>query len=480
MQHDVLIGEIEAWLIDETLVVPDIVTLFKSLCTRLHGVGLPLDRAAVSWPTLHPLFTAEQIFWRRGEEAELFQYPHGPGPGEGYLASPFHHAHRNGLTRLRRRLSGPESLVDFPVLEELRGKGFTDYLLTATRMNIGRVEEYLDQGVVLMASWATRREGGFSGDDIVALSRIQKLFAVACHASIQMRVMEALAGAYLGPHAARHVLSGDTRLGDGERLRAVVWLSDLRGSTWLSGAMDPEDYLAYLSKYYACTAEPVIDAGGDIIDFIGDAVLAVFPLDGDAGAPEAAAAATRAMDAALDRLAAYRRAEGTREMQFSIALAMGEIMFGNIGVPARLSFSAIGSAINVVSRLDALSKSVGRAVLATEDVARLAPERWAQLGRFDLPGLDDALPVYAPADGRDAFDNATLRLRLRDGLAAEKRFVNRERQVWRACDRSSLSPCSPPVPRPRRGSWGPTPAGRRSRVGPSTSIARTRRRRPSA
>lgn len=417
MQHDVLTGEIEAWLIERTLAVPDIVELFGDLCVRLHGAGIPLDRAALSWPTLHPLFQAEQIFWRREQGAELHQHREEMLRGEAYLRSPFHHAHKHNLERLRRRLTVPETLLDFPVLLELQQAGFTDYLLTATRMSIGRVDSYDGGEVGLMASWATRREGGFSPSDVVALSRIQKVFAVACHASIQMRVMEALADAYLGPTAARRVLAGDTRLGDGERIRAVVWFSDLRGSTWLSGTMRPEDYLAYLSDYYACSAEPVIAEGGDIIDFIGDAVLAIFPVRGDIGGPEAVRAATRAMNAALDRLDAYRAGGKGPEMQFSIALAMGEIMFGNIGVPSRLSFSAIGSVVNTVSRIDLMTKDLGRAVLVTEEIAGVDPEAWTPLGAWPLADLDRPVRLFAPASGRDRFDNDELRGRLKARLA---------------------------------------------------------------
>lgn len=417
MQHATLIGEIEAWLLAETLKAPDIVRLFDSLCIRLHGAGLPLDRAALTWPTLHPLFQAEQIFWRRGEPAKLEQYAHGLGRSEAFTRSPFAHALENGLTRLRRRLTGPEALTDFPVLAELREKGFTDYLLTATDFHIARVGEFAGGQAGIMASWATRREGGFSADDMVALTRIQTVFAVACHASIQMRIMEALAGAYLGPTAARRVLAGDTKLGDGEMIRAVVWFSDLRGSSWLAERMPPDTYLSYLADYYACSAEPVLDAGGEVLDFIGDAVLGIFPVRGDLGGPEAVRAATRAAEAALDRLEAYRARDGATEMQFSIALALGEVMFGNIGVAARLSFSAIGSVVNTVTRIDRLSKELGRAVLVTPEIAQVEPERWVPVGPRKVTEDGKATPIFARACERDRFDAADLRARLARRLA---------------------------------------------------------------
>lgn len=418
MQHDTLIAEIEGWLLDSALEGPDIHPLFESLCHRLHAAGLPLDRAALSWPTLHPLFQAEQLFWTRGETARLLQYPHSAERSEAYLASPFHHVLAHDLDRLRRRLEGPGALIDFPVLADLQAAGFTDYLMTATPLGIARVSRAMKDGRPgIIASWATRRPGGFSADDIVALSRIQKSFAVACHAAIQMRVMEALAAAYLGPTAGARVLSGNTRLGDGEMIRAVVWFSDLRGSTMLSGQLGPQTYLDFLRDYYDCTAGAVIAEGGEVLDFIGDGVLAIFPLRSEIGAPEAVRAATRAMETALARLDARRDGGAEPAMQFSISLALGEVMFGNIGVPARLAFSAIGAVVNTVTRIDRLTKELGRAVLVTGDIAAVEPARWTGLGTRMLEGSAEPVAVFARAAGTDRFDYTALQARLRAARA---------------------------------------------------------------
>ncbi len=418
MQHEILIEEIEAWLLEQALRDPAIVPLFDSLATRLRGAGIPLDRAALSWPTLHPLFQAEQIYWYRDQGAKLFQYPHRAELSETFLTSPFYHIITNDLSRLRRPLVGPGALLDFPVLQELHDEGYTDYFMTATNFRIARVESYQGGATGIMASWTTKRPGGFTGDDIIALSRIQKVFAVACHASIQMRVMEALGEAYLGPTAGRRVLSGLNRLGDGEVIKAVVWYSDLRGSTFLSSHMDPMAYLRYLKAYYACTAEPVIAEGGEVLDYIGDGVLAIFPLKGDIGGPDAVRAATRAMEQALACLDAYRAQEDAQEMQFSISLAMGEMMFGNIGVASRLSFSAIGEVVNAVTRIDDLTKTLGRSVLVTDEIAAVEPDRWVSLGHQFLPDLNRPVRIHARACHKDVFDDAALKARLHAQVAS--------------------------------------------------------------
>ena len=414
MSHATLIAEVEDWLIDEALHDPDIVELFGTLCTRLHAAGLPLERAALSWPTLHPLFQSEQIYWRLGGGAELFQYRHDAVSSGAFEESPFYHVLINGLSRLRRRLEGPEALLDFPVLEDLAEAGFTDYLMTATRFRIADVEAYRGGSSGIRASWSTRRADGFSERDLEALSRVQRVFAVACHAAIQKRVMVNLAAAYLGETAAARVLNGEVRRGDGERIRAVVWFSDLRGSTRLSNLMAPEDYLAMLRGYYDCTAQSVIDEGGEILDFIGDGVLAIFPVRGDTGGPEAVRAASRATEAALARREEWL--ESTPEMPgeaearppqgrlaVSISMTLGEVMFGNIGVPSRLTFSVIGHAVNKVARLDDLSKQVGRSVLATKAVADVDPRQWESAGAWKLLDYENPVELFVRKDDRDAF-----------------------------------------------------------------------------
>ncbi|MGM0586728.1 MAG: adenylate/guanylate cyclase domain-containing protein, partial [Pseudomonadota bacterium] len=237
MTHATLTADIERWLLDESLFDPDVVELFGDLCTRLDAIGIPLERAALSWPTLHPLFQAEQIYWRRAGGAKLVQYRHDVEMTEAFVQSPFHHVLVNELPRLRRRLEGPETMADFPVLRELQEKGYTDYLMTSTSFRIADVESYRGGRSGIMASWSTRRPGGFADADLDAVDRVQKVFAVAAHVAIQKRVMSNLAQVYLGATAARRVLSGVVRRADGERIRAVIWHSDLRGSTRMSSTL---------------------------------------------------------------------------------------------------------------------------------------------------------------------------------------------------------------------------------------------------
>ncbi len=408
MSHSTLISELETWLIEEALGDPEIVGLFDTLCRRLHAVGIPVERAVLSWPTLHPLFRAEQVFWWLERGANLEQYYHSSAGNEHWLASPFYHALCNRLPRLRRRLDGENALLDFPVLEEIAGQGYTDYLLTTASFRIAEFADFDGGTTGIAASWSTTRDGGFSDADLEALSRIQQVFAVACQASIQKRVMTNIANAYLGPTAGWRVLSGDIQRGDGERISAVVWFSDLRGSTRLSDEMAPDDYLALLNKYFECTAAPVIEHGGEILNFIGDGVLAIFPIEGADGAAEAVGRATAAVDEALSRRVEVIDAGTPADapLEFGIGLDIGELMFGNIGVPHRLAFSGIGRVVNGVQRIESTTKKVGRPVLATAALAAVSPDDWVSAGRHGFAGLDGEIELFAytpaAAQGRNA------------------------------------------------------------------------------
>lgn len=401
MSHAVLIEEIEAWLIDKALGDPDIVILFQRLCERLAGAGVPLDRAALSWPTLHPLFRAEQIFWNNVDGAHLEQHSHANRHSNAWLRSPFYYVIQRQLAMFRRRLTGEDAMADFDVLKDLQAKGFTDYLMTSSDFRIGEVAAFEDQRTGTLASWATKRTGGFTDADIRALGRIQKSFAVACRVAIQRRVTTNLMNTYLGPTAGKKALSGDIQRGDGEEIRAVVYYADLRGSTRMSNDMEADAYLALLKAYYDCVAQPVLDEGGEILDYIGDAVLAIFPVRGETGLPEAARAATRAMEKAL---ILREENEAKDKMRFCISMAVGDVMFGNVGVSERLSFSVIGKVVNQVARMDDISKVLGRSVLVTPEIANIDRKRWVSLGEQTLVGIADPVEMCARLCEIDAFE----------------------------------------------------------------------------
>ena len=405
-----LIAEIGEWLIDQALAEPDIAAMFQQTCQRLDGAGVPLGRARLTWRTLHPLFRAETVLWRRHEGVEFEQFRHAEEASDEWLRSPMKYMLDSRIDTLRRHLDGPNERIDFDMTRDLKAAGYTDYLAVITgldgqdaapgadRVLFSGPGEDTDDGKGIIVTWAADRPGGFSDDDIRALQEIQRRFAVACKTVIQSRIARTVTETYLGREAGREVLSGSIKLGDGRRLQAVVWYADLRRSTPMADAMPAEDFLRMLNEYFVHTAGAVLAEGGEVLDFIGDAVLAIFPYDCEVTAAEASARARRAMSAAFANLARHngeRTTNALPALEFGVGLQAGEVTFGNIGVDARLTFSAIGSAINEAARIEHMTKTVGLPGLATERVARHEPEAWISVGEHSLTGISAPCELFA-------------------------------------------------------------------------------------
>ncbi|MEM1316772.1 MAG: adenylate/guanylate cyclase domain-containing protein, partial [Pseudomonadota bacterium] len=261
MAGQTIINEIGEWLIDQALSEPEIVSMFEALCNRLYAAGVPVTRARLTWPTLHPLFQAETILWKMGADTEFEQFRHQDEASEQWLASPMHYMLERDLDMLRRNLDGPNELVDFPILEELREAGYTDYFLKSTPFH-GRVRPKARNDSGILVTWSCSREGGFSDDDLLALAKIQRRLATAVKNAAQQRIANNITETYLGRHAAREVLDGAIKLGDGRETQAIVWYADMRDSTALADTMKPDDFLEMLNDYFDCTAGPPIENGG--------------------------------------------------------------------------------------------------------------------------------------------------------------------------------------------------------------------------
>jgi adenylate cyclase len=391
-----LISEITDWLVDQSLGEPDIVELFEGVCNRLYGIGIPVRRAVLMWSTLHPLFQAESVTWLRGSPAELGQFPHQDQISEQWLRSPMQHMLANGLPLIRRRLTGPDAVLDFGITRDLLDEGYTDYLALGTDL-FSRATLSNRERRGIFVTWASDRPGGFSDGDLASLQRIQRRLAIACKTVIQTRISRNIAEAYLGRGTGQRVLSGSIRLGDGEHTRALVWYSDLRSSTRLAETMPSAEFLELLNVYFECSARPAISAGGEVLAFVGDAVLAIFPLENEKELPELTRRVTAALNQSLmlaDQANGERAAKNLEPIRFGIALNVGTVMYGNIGVPERLAFSAIGPTVIEVSRIEKLTKTIGARVLATRQLAQIEPHLWSSVGAHRLEGVGEPQELF--------------------------------------------------------------------------------------
>ena len=399
MTDRTLVNGITEWLVDQSLAEPDIVGMFEALCNRIHAIGIPLGRARLTWPTLHPLFQAETILWKRGQTTEFEQFLHQETESEEWLRSPMKYVFDNDVSVLRRNLDGPNKLLDFPVLEDVAAQGMTDYLLIRTGLSVKNSTATTGQmGIITI--WSADRAGGFTNEELEALQKIQRRFAVACKTVIQSRISRNISETYLGKEAGGRVLAGSIRRGDGRETKAVVWYNDMRNSTALADTMPGAEFIQLLNVYFDCTATPVIEAGGEVLDFIGDGVLAIFPYQDAEEQKVAIASATTALRnviKARDALNEKRLEQGLFPIRFGIGLNTGTVMFGNIGVAQRLSFSVIGPTVNEVSRIEALTKATGMDALVTKEIVAFDPENWVSIGSQRLSGVSEEMELFTLA-----------------------------------------------------------------------------------
>jgi adenylate cyclase len=390
---------ISDWLVHETLGDRPLEELVSGCCERLWAAGVPLYRVVVALPTLHPLYAAYGVLWTRGKGVSRFEQDRAGLALPYYTRSPFAYLVRHDLPFVRRRIEGAAAADDFPILAELRAEGVTDYAAVRIRMSTVSGGDPRFNGV--MASWATDTPGGFSDGHLTAVQRLLQSLAVACKVRLTEGMTRNVLVAYLGREAGERVLRGTIGRGDGATIRSAIWFSDLRDSTPLAERLTRDEFIAALNCYFDATAGAVMAEGGEVLRFIGDAVLAIFPIGGDpaSAACRRAVAAARAACARLAASNESRQARGEPRLAFGLGLHVGDLMFGNIGVPERLEFSVIGPAANEVARLESASKGLGRTVLATRAFAEQLDQPWEPLGPQVLRGVGDPIDVFAMPEG---------------------------------------------------------------------------------
>lgn len=362
--------------------------LMREGCRRLVEAGLPLLRVVIGVRALHPQVYGRQTTWERGCDCVTHvEREHGVEATATYLKSPVRLI-RSGGGPLRRRLEGPDAALDFPVLEELKALGATDYLILPLRRD-GERSSFI--------SLATDRPGGFTAAHVLAIEGLAPVLALVTELLSAQRMARDLLNVYLGQEAAKRVLQGDIRRGTGEAIRAVLWNCDLKGFTTLSDTTPPAELIALLDSYFEAMARPVEARGGEVLKFIGDGILAIFRpgAEGDAGAAGQALAAAEEALANLATLNAGRRSSGKAPLMTKIALHIGEMVFGNVGATDRLDFTVIGPAVNAVARVQGRCGDLDEPVLATERFAALVPGCLVSRGFHALRGLSTETELFA-------------------------------------------------------------------------------------
>ncbi|HEX2887553.1 adenylate/guanylate cyclase domain-containing protein [Vineibacter terrae] len=382
------IKAIVEWLADgaRTAAAPQLVLL--ELCERMVEAGVPLWRTAAFVRTLHPQIMGRRFLWVPDAGVTVSEAPHDLLATPTYRDSPVARVCLSGQG-LRRRLADPACPIDLNTLAELREEGVTDYVATPL---------IFTDGAVHAATWTTRTPGGFSDAHIAAIESVVAPLARVAEVRALRRLAGNLLDTYVGHQAGERILSGHIRRGDSEAIAAAIWLSDMRGFTMMADRLPPKTTIDLLNRYFDCQIPAIAERGGEVLKFMGDGLLAIFPIEGH----DTDAVCRRALDAARQAREDIAGLDGwdngTNGPRFGLALHLGEVLYGNIGGGERLDFTCIGPAVNMAARIERLAAALGRTVLASSRFARECQADMAGVGDFVLPGISETQAIYGLAE----------------------------------------------------------------------------------
>jgi adenylate cyclase len=386
-------GAVAGWLVDGARSASQPPQIMTQLCERLMAVGIPLWRTALFVRTLHPQVMGRRLLWQVDTGVRVSEAGFERLAEADYLTSLVVHVYSTG-TPLRRHLAAADCPNDFPILDEFRAEGVTDYLASPLIFTNSEIH---------VATWTTRQPGGFTEAQLAGIETVVAPLARLTEVYALRRTASNLLDAYVGRQAGERILAGHIRRGDTEAIGAVIWLSDMRGFTALADALPPPMLIALLNNYFDCQVAAIAGHGGEVLKFMGDGLLAIFPVGGSAeevrAACEAALAAARVARARIAASDAFAAALGGGDQpRFGLALHVGEVLFGNIGGGNRLDFTCIGPAVNLAARIEGLTGRTGHPILASDEFARHCGHELAPAGEFSLRGFGAAQAVFRLVD----------------------------------------------------------------------------------
>jgi adenylate cyclase len=374
------------WLVNDTRNERFIDNILVELCERLNVAGVPVARATFHFRTNHPQWIGARLLWRRGMiEADIDTLAYGIENTPAFLESPLRKVFDGGQ-EIRQHIESIDEPT-FVLYEELREEGLTDYIAWPVDHTLGKRH---------IATFATDRAGGFEDWHVTFLRDLLPALSLVTEIRLKNILARTLLETYVGPHASEQILAGATTRGSGMTVSAAIMICDLRDFTSLSDMWPRDEVIELLNAYFDAVSAPIEEHGGEILKFMGDGMLAIFPLDN----PDACNALLRAIQegrAAMAALNVINAQNGLPVLGYGVGVHVGDVMYGNIGSQKRLDFTVIGPAVNVASRLESLTKEVGRPVLLSKAFARMAgsESELESLGTFPLRGLGEPVDVFA-------------------------------------------------------------------------------------
>jgi len=386
------------WLNNRAFDDWDVPSLQSELIDHLTSFGMAFHRMHIGLPMLHPLYCVGAYTWSPDKGVVVDTFPRGVSQMQAWIESPTKPFFDNGDEEGRIRIAAGGASDRFPILRAAAEGGATDYFLQLTNFRDRALPADKQEGVVL--SWMSSAPGGFSDTDLALLRRLRLPLSAQLKNLTYRRLVDDILNAYLGSYSGQRVIDGQIQRGDGDVIDAVILFCDLRGSSKLAERYDLAGFLSVLNDYYEITAGAVIKGGGEVLRYIGDASLAIFPFERYAAEQDACQAA---LDVALNAVArgrtlnAERAALGEPEIAFGIGLHSGEVMYGNIGTKERIEFTVIGKAANEAARIEAQCAALNETILVSDIFAKALKRPWRSHGEFALRNIGRSIEILSPS-----------------------------------------------------------------------------------
>ncbi|HUZ33966.1 MAG TPA: adenylate/guanylate cyclase domain-containing protein [Xanthobacteraceae bacterium] len=373
------------WLAGGAVSGPNSEDVLAQLCERLVECGVPLWRAAVFVTTLHPDVMGRRFLWQADSGVTTSNALFAILETDDYRQSPFATVYATRVP-LRRHLAESNCPLDFAVLKDLKAEGATDYAAFPL---------IFTDGTIHVSTWSTQQPGGFTPKQFVDLEAVILPLARVAEIRALRRTAGNLIDTYVGHQTGERIMAGKIRRGYVEAIRAAIWLSDMRGFTALSERAPPQVVIDVLNRYFGCQVPPILEHGGEVMKFMGDGLLAIFPIANDADADEVCRKTLACARDFRKRIAELPApADGETAIRFGLALHVGEVMYGNIGGGNRLDFTCIGPAVNLAARLEKVASKLGEAVVASADFASRRPDDFRHLGEHSVAGFAAPQTVF--------------------------------------------------------------------------------------
>ncbi|MBG0511622.1 adenylate/guanylate cyclase domain-containing protein [Agrobacterium sp. MOPV5] len=376
------------WLMSGTQDEPFIDNILAELCERLRAAAVPVARATLHFRTHNPQWLGARLLWRAGSSGvKVTTFGYGVEETPQFLQSPAYDIY-SGATMVRQRLDvGIDSAAQYPIYTELTREGLTDYVAWPLNHTLGKRH---------VVTFATDRSGGFLDDHIETLRYLLSAITLITEIRLKNILTRTLLDTYVGPRAGQEILAGATRRGSGKTVNAAVTICDLRDFTEFASRWPLDDVIERLNQYFDAISEPIERFGGEILKFVGDGLLAIFPLS-DPNASQNLLAAVREGHAAIAALNATNSDGRRPPLRHGVGVHVGEVAYGNIGSKKRLDFTVIGPAVNVASRLEGMTKKLNKPILLSGQFAKIVncQDELDHIGSFNVRGLDNALEVYS-------------------------------------------------------------------------------------